>query len=279
MRIQYASDLHLELWQKTTFDETLEPTVPYLVLCGDIANLNTPNLRSFLEYCSERWKYVFWIPGNSEVWLTSKNEEIALKKMRELCSPFRNIKILYKSCFLLKEDDEELLVVGVSLWHKPRNGTMLHYHNNIYVKIIPTPVDEEIFYNSHKENLKYLNYVIKNSEYPLLICSYYAPFTWCYEEDWIQEPSSAIIDQSLEEFITYPIVSWIIGHCHLPIQYTRRYFLTTGTDGSVLFVSNPRGNPKQNPYYRREAVLNLKPQLLEGFEVKKPEEIPYWAKR
>jgi len=62
MRIQYASDLHLELWPKTTFDETLEPTAPYLVFCGDIAQLNCPNLRAFLEYVSERWKYVFYIP-------------------------------------------------------------------------------------------------------------------------------------------------------------------------------------------------------------------------
>ena len=74
MRIQYASDLHLELWQKTTFDETLQVVAPYLVLCGDVAPLNCVNLRAFLEYCSERWKLIFWIPGNSEIWKTSKSE-------------------------------------------------------------------------------------------------------------------------------------------------------------------------------------------------------------
>jgi hypothetical protein len=279
MRIQYASDLHIELWQKNTFDETLEPTAPYLVLCGDIATLDSPNLRSFLEYVSERWKYVFYIPGNSEIWSYSNSEEVSLNKLRELCSPYRNIKLLYKSSFLLKEDDEKMLVVGVSLWHKPRNNSMLHYHNKIYVKAIKAPVDEKIFALAHKSQLEYLTYVVKNSNYPLLICSYYAPFTWCYEEDWLQEPSSAVIDQEVEKLITYPIVSWITAHCHHPIEYTRRYFLTTGYDGVVLFVSNPRGKPKENPYYRTEAVLNVKPNMLEGFEKKDEEQIPYWAKR
>ena len=274
MRIQYASDLHLELWHKTTFDETLEPTAPYLVLCGDVAKLDTPNLQIFLEYVSERWKYIFWIPGNTEMWSNSKSEEKSLNKMRELCSPYRNIKILYKSSFLLKEDNQKILVVGVSLWHKPRDGIMLHHSNNIYIKPIPSPVD---FSELHKSQVEYLEYVIKNSELPLLICSYYAPFTWYYEEDWIQEPKSALIDRELEKLITYPILSWIVGHNHLPIEYTRRYFLTDGTEGSVLFVSNPRGKnePKQNIFYRKEAVLRLQPNLL--MPQAEEEKVPFWA--
>ena len=280
MRIQYCSDLHLELWQKTTFDETLEPTAPYLVLCGDIAILNCVNLRAFLEYVSERWKMIFWIPGNSEMWDTSKSEEVSLQKMREICSPYRNIKILYKSSYLLKdnESNEKLLVVGLSLWHKLRDEkTMLHHSKNFYIKPIPPPIESKIFAQAHKEQVEYLEYVIKNSEIPLLICSYYAPFTWCYEEDWIQEPSSALIDRELEKLITFPVISWIIGHCHLPIEYKRRYFLTNGIDGSVLFVSNPRGKPNQNPYYRKECVINLQPNLLIPLIEEDIE--PEWAKR
>jgi hypothetical protein len=97
------------------------------------------------------------------------------------------------------------------------------------------------------------------------------------EQDWVQELSSAIIDRELEELITYPILTWITAHCHYPIEYSRRYFTSTGYQGNVLFVSNPRGNPKQNPYYRKEAVVNIKPHLLQGFEVKEKEYEPIWA--
>jgi hypothetical protein len=51
--------------------------------------------------------------------------------------------------------------------------------------------------------------------------------------------------------------------------------LTDGSDGSVLFVSNPRGKPKQNPYYRKECVINLQPNLL--IPPVEEEKEPIWA--
>ena len=277
MRIQYASDLHLELWLKTTFDETLEPKADYLVLCGDIAKLNNPNLRAFLEYVSERWKKIFWIPGNEEIWKISDIPTYSLYKMEELVSPYRNIHILYKKTYLLEEGVEKLLLVGLSLWHKPRNNAMLKYHNNYYIKAIQTPVDEHIFRKEHNDQIQFLEKTIKNSTYPILIASYYSPFTWYNEEDYIQEPKDAVVDRDVEKLITYPIISWICGHNHLPFEYTRRYSLPDGYEGSVLFVSNPRGKPKQNPYYRTEAVIRLSPTSLVGFEPTIPEEVPSWV--
>lgn len=278
MRIQYASDLHLELWDRTPFDETLKPSAPYLVLCGDTANLKAMNLQLFLEYCSENWVYVFWIPGNSELWNTSDSEDEGLRRMKLICSPYKNIKILYKDTFLLKEDSQELLIVGLSLWHKPRNNMMLHYHNKIYIKAINTPVDESIFKNAHKSQVQFLEHIIKTSKYPLLICSYYAPFTWLYEEDWVQEPKSALIDNELEKLVTFPVLSWIVGHNHYPIEYTRRYFTITSYQGSVLFVSNPRGKPSQHSLYRNEAVVQINPTVLDEFKPKPKEEVPIWVK-
>jgi hypothetical protein len=277
MRIQYVSDLHIELYEKTTYDETLIPKADYLVLCGDISTLDSVNLRQFLEYVSERWKLIFYIPGNSEIWNYSSIEEVSLYKLKELCSSYKNIKILYKNTYLLKDESEELLLVGLPLWHKPRDQTMLHYHKNIYIKPIKVPVDETIFKKAHEENVKFLQNLIINANYPLLICSYYSPFTWTLEEDWLQEPSSAVIDRELEELITYPIITWIVGHNHYPIEYNRRYYTTTGYQGNVLFVSNPRGKPTQNPYYRPDTVLSIKPQMLEGFESSEQETIPTWV--
>jgi predicted phosphodiesterase len=278
MRIQYASDLHLELWLKTTFDETLEPKADYLVLCGDIAKLDNPNLRAFLEYISERWKKIFWIPGNEEIWKTSNVANYSIYKMEELVSSYKNIYVLYKKTYLLEDNSEKLLLVGLSLWHKSRNDVKLQYHNNYYIRTIDTPVNEHIFNKEHKEQLTFLENILKEPKYPLLIASYYSPFTWYNEEDWIQEPKYAIIDRDVEKLITYPIIAWICGHNHLPIEYTRRYNLLTGYEGSVLFISNPRGKPKKNPYYRKEAVVKLAPNSLVGFEPHIPEEVPIWAR-
>lgn len=278
MRIQYVSDLHLDMWKKTTFDETLEPKADYLVLCGDIAKLDDINLRSFLEYVSERWKKIFWIPGNEEVWKTSNVANYSIYKMEQLVSSYKNIYVLYKKTYLLEDNSESLLIVGISLWHKSRNDVKLKYHNNYYVRAIDTPVDEHIFNREHKEQIAFLENILKEPKYPLLIASYYSPFTWYNEEDWIQEPKYAIIDRDVEKLITYPIIAWICGHNHLPIEYIRRYNLLTGYEGSVLFLSNPRGKPKQNPYFRKEAVVKLAPNSLVGFEPHIPEEVPIWAR-
>lgn len=278
MRIQYVSDLHLDMWKKTTFDETLEQKADYLVLCGDIAKLDDINLRAFLEYISERWKKIFWIPGNEEVWKTSNVANYSIYKMEQLVSSYKNIYVLYKKTYLLEDNSESLLIVGISLWHKSRNDVKLKYHNNYYVRAIDTPVDEHIFNREHKEQIAFLENILKEPKYPLLIASYYSPFTWYNEEDWIQEPKYAIIDRDVEKLITYPIIAWICGHNHLPIEYIRRYNLLTGYEGSVLFLSNPRGKPKQNPYFRKEAVVKLAPNSLIGFEPHIPEEVPIWAR-
>ena len=49
MRLQYASDLHLEKWERMTFAETLKPVAPVLVLLGDICPLGHSHLFSFFE--------------------------------------------------------------------------------------------------------------------------------------------------------------------------------------------------------------------------------------
>lgn len=253
MRIQYCSDLHIELWQKTTFEETLRPEADFLVLCGDISIPNHPNYYKFLEYVSEFWKVVLYIPGLCEM---KQSYDVFIN----VCSTFKNIYVLHMKTFLLKDDDEELLVVGLPLMKRSYN---------------------ELF----DENRLYLEKIIKTSPYPILVCSYYAPFTWMYDEDIVKNPSDTIAEADLEKLIIKPVIAWIVGHIHLPIEYTRRYFLPTGEDGSVLFVSNPRGkivvyNDKlypQNVYYRKEAVLNLKPNIF--MPPVEEEKEPLWAKR
>jgi len=257
MRIQYASDLHIELWPKETFEETLRPEADYLVLCGDISIPNHPNYISFLEYVSERWKHIFYIPGLCEM-------KESYNTFLSICSTFKNIHVLHMSHYLLydHESKEELLIVGLPL--------MTRKHNEMF-----------------DENRLFLEKVVKTSPYPLLVCSYYAPFTWMYDEDIVKEPSSVIAEPDLEKLIIQPVIAWIVGHIHLPIEYTRRYFLPTGEEGSVLFVSNPRGKIfekdgkwyPQNKFYRKEAVIRLNPSRMEEYSSHNSSEIPLWHRR
>ena len=69
MKIQYASDLHLEFPENWKYMQKnpLEPPAEILVLAGDIMPIAfLDKRREFIEFLSQNWRQVFWVPGNHE---------------------------------------------------------------------------------------------------------------------------------------------------------------------------------------------------------------------
>ena len=70
MKIQYASDLHLEFAENKSFIEHggLEPVGDVLVLAGDVSYLGDRKMwkRPFWDWCAEHFKETFVVPGNHE---------------------------------------------------------------------------------------------------------------------------------------------------------------------------------------------------------------------
>lgn len=70
MKIQYASDLHLELSDNSKYVKEIpfEVTGDILVLAGDTAYLRDKTLPNskFWKWASENYKEVFLVPGNHE---------------------------------------------------------------------------------------------------------------------------------------------------------------------------------------------------------------------
>jgi Icc-related predicted phosphoesterase len=97
MRIQYISDLHIEMMNIRRFKqicEKISPKCEILVLAGDIGNpmLITQNYKSFLDIMSKKFKKVFLITGNHEYYgndIYKTDEYIA-----NICSSKGNISFL-----------------------------------------------------------------------------------------------------------------------------------------------------------------------------------------
>ena len=70
MKIQYASDLHLEFAENRFFieDGGIEPVGEVLVLAGDVSYLGDKNMmkKRFFDWCAERFKETLIVPGNHE---------------------------------------------------------------------------------------------------------------------------------------------------------------------------------------------------------------------
>ena len=70
IKIQYASDLHLEFAENRDFIENggIEPVGEVLVLAGDVSYLGDKNMmkKRFFDWCAEHFKETFIVPGNHE---------------------------------------------------------------------------------------------------------------------------------------------------------------------------------------------------------------------
>ena len=224
MRLQIASDLHLESRPKMTFKEILEPAAPALALLGDVAPLADPNLRAFMEWCSENWETVIWIPGQAELLGPGSGNEgrripdlvAPVAKMRRLVEPFWNITIL----------------------------------------------DHEALRTIYNRDLAWIRSKARAQKEPVLILSHYGPTTWLQEEGFVGDPDKSVVFPDIEEILRAPVVAWLCGHVHQSVQYTKEWHDATGAKGSVLIATNPKGLPMQNLEYRPDAVVRLDPSLF-----------------
>jgi hypothetical protein len=95
----------------------------------------------------------------------------------------------------------------------------------------------------------------------VLILSHYGPTTWLQEESFVGDPDKSVVFPDIEEILRAPVVAWLCGHVHQPVQYTKEWHDATGAKGSVLIATNPKGLPMQNMEYRPDAVVRLDPSL------------------
>lgn len=259
MRIQFASDLHLELRPKMTFREILDPSAPALALLGDIAPLGNENLRPFMEWCSEHWDTVIWIPGCLEL-LGGNDMDAAVAKMRSIVEPFWNITVLDHEGMV---SEDGVYIFGLPFWRFPRDGTAIwHPINYAYVEAEPSPIRPDLMAQLYNSDIAWLQDKVRYMNEPVLILSHHGPTTWLQEEAFIGDPDRSIIYPDMELLLKTPIVGWLCGHTHQSIQTTKEWSDSTGSKGSLFIATNPKGRPLENMAFRKDGVVRIDPSLF-----------------
>ena len=254
MRLQFASDLHLNSWAGATpydipFEKLLEPVAKTLVLCGDIGHPDSIVLRTFLKWCSKRWDLIFWIPGHHEmtdVWhLKTKTYEGNLKHMKLVASEFSNVHVCAREMFVT---DDGFLLLLCPLWARLTSMSEEMSHDPVYRDIT----------KHYEEDLIWLRDQIKRAELPVVIATHYPPTYTLFSAQLINKPQSVPFALESEMYLRPPVHAWICGYLHSSVILQRPWADPTGGSGHTLIVSNARGYPDDPPTgFRTDAVLRL----------------------
>jgi len=242
MRIQIVSDLHLETREKTTFETFLETRLTdTLALLGDIAPLDHPNLPKFLEWCSERWTTILYVPGKLECLSRKGPVEDAVSQLRTLCAPYQNIHVLFREAFY---SEDGVLILGCPFWSF-------------------SPTSPFALRSLHRMDLEWIKAMTKKYTNKCLVLSHYGPVEWVQAEYGPTDPGTTPIFTETELILREPIVVWAFGHCHSYIEYTKTWNTATGEPKAILLVCNGLGPPR-GPYsmpafedFRKDAVLRI----------------------
>lgn len=238
MRIQYCSDLHLGI-QKSPVDFTslVVPTAPVLALLGDIGAPDSDEFKQFIHWCCTQWAQVLFVPGNNEFWrlnaFTAKlTPNDILDRLRSFETQYTNFKLCWRTA-LVGEDGNILL--ATPLWRPAFDDTDRSDPSRIF--------DAKSVTTLYNEDIAWLNSELrKHIHKQVIVLTHYEPFS-----------------AATHALLTKPILAWICGHTHSTINWMKPWETTTGENGSILLVSNPRGYQTENPEFQTDAVLRLPP--------------------
>lgn len=248
LKIQLISDIHLE-WrydQGANFS-WLKPVAPILILAGDISIFGNGTkkyytlFRKFLEYCSESFELIIYVPGNHEFY-NEKQPALDIdtidNKIRLICSEFPKVKYLMNSSFKMTAFDSKgkahiYKFIGTTLWgHIPQPLKFeIETHKNCFsqIWINKAPMTIESMNREHKNAIKFLEQSIKQATKEgskAIVITHHQPFmtskNFCYMD----------MSDDVMHLIQPPVGIWCFGHMH---GHTDRHL------GKVRLIQNGLG--------------------------------------
>jgi len=251
IRIQYASDLHLEFGSGPP---RLFPVAPILVLAGDIGNPCQSVYQDFLSDCGRAWEHVVVVAGNHEFYNKHASDRWRYKApdtVVDRLSTCRaaaitagaNVHFLERG----RVDIGDLAFLGCTLWSDVSGSEelvesrMSDYHvicaegggANRKLRAADTLV-------WHRRDRTWLTEELaacREEGRGAVVVTHHLPTFDLVASRWTGNPLNAGFASSLDELIQEPVRAWICGHSHVGS------IVFKGPDGSIPCVLNPRGYP------------------------------------
>jgi len=216
MKIQYASDLHIEFEQNSRLlrNKPLKPHGDVLILAGDIALFkNMQNYGDFFSYLSDNFPITYWVPGNHEYYHFNDEGRLDMcnEKIRE------NVILANNATFV--HDDVQFIFSTLWTQINPENRykikcSMNDYHLIEYKKEDFTP---EMSNELHKKSIDFIKRTLEESvTFKRVIATHHVPTFYHYPEQYKESKiNQAFAVELYGTIIDNKIDAWIFGHHHV----------------------------------------------------------------
>lgn len=268
VRIQYASDIHIDGWPiGTSFLTFLTPVAPILVLAGDVCSVWHPLYKPFLNWCSRHWAYVFVLAGNHEYHAVSDTEKQTMQQtdatIFEICSSLGNVIYLQGGASYVIPGTRLRFVgatlwsdVDAALWEEARTKKGDCRRISIDTQRGPRQVLPADFCAIHAAHRAALARAI-GSRFPderLIIVTHHMPTRQLLEPHFRGEKWSSFYASDDEDLIGPWVAAWICGHGHrgtkLPMKGTTLLMNARG-------YNRPEDCGRSTDLYRPDIVFEV----------------------
>jgi len=253
MRIQYASDLHLEFSDNFSYlkQNPLKPVGDILILAGDIGYLNDDNYSKhpFWDWVSDNYRQVIVAVGNHELY---KYYDLSKMPHGLVCSIRDNVKCYYDAVVRVENID----FIISTLWAKIllEDAYLTEHYVSDFRRILYNgePLTWDNFNREHDKCFNFIqNEVTKSSSEHIVVVTHHVPSFQLVSPDFTGSKINGAFTVELEEYIKHsPIEYWIYGHSHRNIDKTI---------GKTQCVSNQLGYVFHNEHlsFDLEKIIKL----------------------
>lgn len=236
MKIQIASDLHLEFPENTQWFKK-NPFIPkseVLILAGDIVYLEKfDTVQFFFEDISEKFERIIYLPGNHDYFGGAINKDYSV-----LNEKFPNVEIIQQNkCEIISETRFIFSTLWTRIPKSEAKGYMMNMNDYRQIFKIADGKMRRIDYHDtnrlHSEAIVFIeNELLKIFDGKTVVVTHHAP-DFSLVKGVVDEKKKHAYASDLAPFIEkYSIHTWIFGHKHVSInkQFNR-----------TRFISNPLG--------------------------------------
>lgn len=223
MKLQYASDLHLEFHDNSRWlkENPLQPAGDILVLAGDIGYLGDDmySRHPFWNWCADNFEHTFVIPGNHELYKSFDINALHEDWTLDIRS---NVTAIYNKVIALSEDMDLIASTlwsnipiaeayfvehGVTDFRRMRNGKYNLSWNR--------------FNEEHEMCVEFIRRSVLTSKAKTkIVATHHVPSFDLMAEEFRGSQINGAFTSNLNALITeLPIDYWIYGHSHRNIDH------------------------------------------------------------